>query len=216
MALPVCSDPRGPAFCIDKSCPARDATGRHIVVVEKEDLGRGLQDRLGTGKTGNSAPTQLPVSYTVPVQPPAPKVIDNPMLFELDNEWVGGNVNFYTKAPGVEPAFYAEPSQELIIAKIEGGRKRDIYIVVKGNLRIEYGKHIIRSGSKLLGIGVDSDLKLQRAITKGLITITQQPKFEAVDIRYLGRKDETRTSIGISSSNLATVIFQVINYINEA
>jgi hypothetical protein len=209
MALPICSDPRGPAFCIDRGCPARDATGRHIVVVEKEDLGRGLQDRLGSKPLTVETPL-----FTDPRKLPAPQYIDNP-LFDLDNEWIGGNINFYAKAPGVEPAFYAEPNQELIIAKIEGGRKRDIYIIVKGSLRVEYGKHIIRSGSKLLGIGIDSDQKLQRAISKGLISITQQPKFEAVDIRYLGRKDETRTPIGISSSNLSTVIFQIINHINE-
>lgn len=209
--VPKCSDPRGPLYCNDPDCPARDETGRHIVTVQSSDLGKGLQDRLN--KKTQPKPAPKIANPTPPAQLAAP-TIQEP-LFDIDAEWVGTVVNFYYEAKGAEPAFYADQGQEVIVAKIEGGRKRDIYIVAKGSLRIVYGKHIIRTTHRLVSIGIDSDKKLQRAISKDLIQITSQPKFEAVEIRYLGRKDETRTPIGISNPSLSTVIFDIIKYVNE-
>lgn len=207
--LPKCSSPKGPLYCNDAECPARDKTGRHIVQVKTKDLSEGLQERLaGKKPTTNVKPAPLRQSEDRKVETQQP-------LFDIDAEWTSATVNFYYEAKGAEPAFYAEQGQEPIVAKIENGRKRDIYIVSKGNLRIEYGKHIIRSTTKLISIGVDSDKKLHRALARGLIMITNQPKFEAVEIRYLGRKDETRTPIGISSPNLASVIFESIKYLND-
>ena len=209
--IPVCSSPKGPLYCTDKNCPARGSDGNHIVMVQSEDLNKGLQDRLAKrqppARPSSPAPTAMPARTQ--------NVSEQQTLFDMEDDWIGGNLNFYSLAMGVESAFYAEPNEEPIIAKLEGGRKRDIYIVVKGSLRIEYGKHIIRTTSKLLSIGINTDKKLERALAKGLIKITQQPKFEAVDIRYMGRKDESRTPIGISSTNLATVIFETVRYINQ-
>ena len=209
--VPKCSDPRGPLYCNDPECPARDENGRHIVTVQSSDLGKGLQDRLN--KKTQPKPIPKIANPTPPAQLSAP-TIQEP-LFDIDAEWVGTVVNFYYEAKGAEPAFYADQGQEVIVAKIEGGRKRDIYIVAKGNLRIVYGKHIIRTTQRLVSIGIDSDKKLQRALAKDLIQVTAQPKFEAVEIRYLGRKDETRTPIGIASPNLSSVIFDIIKYVND-
>ena len=210
--VPKCSDPRGPLYCNDPDCPARDETGRHLVTVESSDLSKGLQDRLNK----KPAPVPAPKTVTNPTPPAqlAAKTVQEP-LFEIDAEWIGTVVNFYYEAKGAEPAFYADQNPEVIVAKIEGGRKRNIYIVAKGSLRVVYGKHIIRTTHRLVSIGIDSDKKLQRAIAKDLIQVTSQPKFEAVEIRYLGRKDETRTPIGISNPNLASVIFDIIKYVNE-
>lgn len=208
--MPKCSSPKGPLYCNDAECPARDKTGRHIVQVKGTDLGEGLQERLASKKF-----VKPPAVATVtPVNVLKQETSQEP-LFDIDTEWVGGGINFYAKAKGVEPAFYAEQGSEPIVARIEGGRRRDIYIIAKGTLRVEYGKHIIRSAAKLISIGIDSDKKLHRAIVRGLIVIANQPKFEAVDIRYLGRKDETRTPIGISSPNLASAIFETLKYLND-
>lgn len=209
--VPKCSSPKGPMFCTDKSCPALGKDGRHIVVVPKQDLEKGIKERLEQKRS--SPPVTNVKSYATTN---SLKNKSNELaLFDLTSEWMKASVNFYVKAKGAEAAFYAEPGVEQIVAKIEDSRKRDIYIVLKGNLRVEYGKHIIRSGSKLIQIGITNDAKLQRAISKGLIEITQSPKFEAVEIRYMGRKDESRTPIGAASTNLATVIFDTIKYIND-
>ena len=207
--IPKCSDPKGPLYCNDSECPARDETGKHIVTVQSSDLGKGLAERLNKKPP---VPAQKPTPTPVAILS-APTTQET--LFDIDAEWIGAVTNFYYEAKGAEPVFYAEQGQEVIVAKIEGGRKRDIYIVAKGPLRVIYGKHVIRTTHRLVSIGIDSDKKLQRALSKDLIQITAQPKFEAVEIRYLGRKDETRTSIGISSINLASVIFEVIKYVNE-
>lgn len=207
--VPKCSSPQGPMFCTDKSCPALGKDGRHIVVVPKQDLEKGIKERLEQKRSSVQNTVSKPYASTT-------KNTSNELaLFDLSSEWMKGSVNFYVKARGAEAAFYAEPGIEQIVAKIEDSRKRDIYIVLKGSLRVEYGKHVIRSGSKLVQIGITNDAKLQRAISKGLITITQSPKFEAVEIRYMGRKDESRTPIGSASTNLATVIFDTIKYVNE-
>lgn len=210
--VPKCSDPKGPLYCNDPECPARDETGRHIVTVKNPDLGKGLADRLNKNKPTLTA--SIPKITPTPAAQLAAPTVQEP-LFEIDAEWTDAVVNFYYEAKGAEPAFYADQGQEVIVAKIQGGRKRDIYIVAKGNLRIVYGKHIIRTTHRLVSIGIDSDKKLQRAIAKDLIQVTSQPKFEAVEIRYLGRKDETRTPIGITNPNLASVIFDIIKYVNE-
>lgn len=207
--IQVCSSPKGPLYCTDKNCPARGSDGNHIVMVQSEDLGKGLADRLARKQM-----PPRPTSSTAPKAQPKPQPVAQ-TLFDFGDEWIGGNVNFYARSIGMEAAFYCEPNEEPIIAKIEGGKKRDIYIIAKGSLKVEYGKHVIRSSSKLISIGINSDKKLERAIAKGLITITQQPKFEAVDIRYMGRKDESRTPIGVSSSNLGTVIFETIRFVNS-
>jgi hypothetical protein len=209
--VPKCSSPKGPMFCTDKTCPALGKDGRHIVVVPKQDLEKGIKERLEQ-KRSTSTPLQTAgKSYA----PASNTKNDELALFDLTSEWMKASVNFYVKARGAEAAFYAEPGIEQIVAKIEYSKNRDIYIVLKGNLRVEYGKHVIRSGSKLIQIGITNDAKLQRALSKGLITITQSPKFEAVEIRYMGRKDESRTPIGPASPNLATVIFDTIKYVNE-
>lgn len=210
--VPKCSDPKGPLYCNNPDCPARDETGRHIVTVQSSDLSKGLQDRLNKKTTPAVFPA--PKNKPTPAAQLATPTVQEP-LFDIDAEWIGTVVNFYYEAKGAEPAFYADQGQEVIVAKIEGGRKRNIYIVAKGNLRVVYGKHIIRTTPKLLSIGIDSDKKLQRAIAKDLIQITSQPKFEAVEIRYLGRKDETRTPIGIANPNLSSVIFDVVKYLND-
>lgn len=201
-----CSSPKGPLYCTDKKCPARDKDGNHIVMVHSEDLSKGLQERL--------AKKQVPSRPVVNVTPKAEATLSQ-TLFDFDNEWYDGGVSFATSCLGMEAAFHAETNVEPVVAKIEGGKKRDVYIVAKGTLRIEYGKHIIRSTSKLVSIGINTDKKLERAVAKGLITITQQPKFEAVDIRYMGRKDESRTPLGISSGNLATVLFETMKYLSQ-
>lgn len=210
--IPKCSSPKGPLYCNDADCPAKDETGRHIVQVKSQDLGEGLQERLAGKNPAPKKPTVKP--EPTPAAELSKPTIQSP-LFEVDAEWTGATVNFYYEAKGAEPAFYSEQGQDVIVAKIEGGRRRDIYVVTKGQLRIEYGKHVIRSTTKLISIGIDSDRKLHRAIVKGLITIANQPKFEAVEIRYLGRKDETRTPIGISSPNLSSVLFETIKYLND-
>jgi hypothetical protein len=179
-------------------------------MVQSADLNKGLQDRLAKRQ-----PPQRPSSPAPTAMPARSNSQSEDTLFDIEDEWVGGNINFYARSVGMEAAFYAEANEEYVVAKIEGGRKRDIFIVAKGTLRVEYGKHIIRSSSKLISIGINTDKKLERALAKGLITISQQPKFEAVDIRYMGRKDESRTPIGISSGNLATVIFEAVRFINQ-
>jgi hypothetical protein len=181
-------------------------------MVQSEDLSKGLADRLARKQM-----PPRPTSASTPRAQPKPQAssTQTQTLFDFEDEWVGANINFYARSIGMEAAFYCEPNEEPIIAKIEGGKKRDIYIIVKGTLKVEYGKHVIRSSSKLISIGINSDKKLERAIAKGLITISQQPKFEAVDIRYMGRKDESRTPIGVSSGNLGTVIFETIRFVNS-
>ena len=210
--MPKCSDPKGPLYCNDPDCPARDETGRHIVTVQSSDLSKGLQDRLN--KKAKPAVTPTPQHKQTPAAQLAIPTVQEP-LFDIDAEWIGTVINFYYEAKGAEPAFYADQGQEVIVAKIESGRKRNIYIVAKGALRVVYGKHIIRTTQKLVSIGIDSDKKLQRALARELIQITSQPKFEAVEIRYLGRKDETRTPIGISNPNLSSVLFDVVKYLND-
>lgn len=210
--MPKCSDPKGPLYCNDPDCPARDETGRHIVTVQSSDLSKGLQDRLN--KKAKPAVTPTPKHKQTPAAQLAIPTVQEP-LFDIDAEWIGTVINFYYEAKGAEPAFYADQGQEVIVAKIESGRKRNIYIVAKGALRVIYGKHIIRTTQKLVSIGIDSDKKLQRALARELIQITSQPKFEAVEIRYLGRKDETRTPIGISNPNLSSVLFDVVKYLND-
>lgn len=209
--IPKCSDPKGPLYCNDPECPARDETGKHIVTVQSTDLNKGLAERLNK---------KTPTASTPKIVNPTPAAVlsaptSQEPLFDIDAEWIGTAVNFYYEAKGAEPAFYAEQNQDVIVAKIEGGRKRNIYVVAKGPLRVVYGKHVIRSTHRLISIGIDSDKKLQRALAKELIQITAQPKFEAVEIRYLGRRDETRTPIGINGTSLASVLFDIIRYVND-
>lgn len=207
--IPQCSSPKGPLYCTDKNCPALGKDGNHIVMIQSEDLGKGLQERLAKKQPTSSLPLR-PTS--TPTATPSPSRT-NPSLFDIPEVWLNGSISFYADSIGMDSVFYAEPNEEPIVARIEGGRKRDVYIIAKGTLRVEYGQHVIRTSSKLISIGINTDKKLERAINKGLIQVVQQPKFEAVDIRYMGRKDESRTPLGIASTNLATVIFESFKYL---
>lgn len=214
MAIPKCINPRGPLYCNDPACPALDETGRHIVTVASTNLSKGLQERLNKKPLPPAKPKTKTTQKTT--QKTAPQAVTSPEpLFDMDAEWVDSRVNFRYDANGAEPAFYAEQGNDVIVAKINGGKKRDVYIIAKGALRVIYGTHTIRTTAKLISIGIDSDRKLQRALDKELIKVASQPKFEAVEIRYMGRRDETRTPIGVNSSNLATVIFETIKYLND-
>lgn len=220
MTTPKCINPKGAKYCIDENCPARGPDGRHIVVVKenddlKSDYLKKFSSKGGvTGQYNNKKP--LPKPTGVQTFTPVPSHETDSTLFDINDEWFSGNVSFYIKAVGAEAVFYADPEEEsTIVCKIDGGRKRDIHIVAKGNMRVKYGTHTIRSSKQLQSIGVNSDTKLQRAVAKGLIEVLSQPKFEAVEIRYMGRKDESRKAIMPSSNNLAELIFKTIKYLNE-
>ena len=215
MPVPKCVNPNGARYCVDPKCPARDSEGRHLVPTS-------LSDDLTNISTKGLPSATIKAKKPIPnpnkpfsLEQPKPHETDTP-LFDLNEEWMGVTINFYIKAAGAEPVFYASPQEEsTIVARIESTGKRDIYIIAKGNLRIKYNNHIIRSSQQLISIGITNDARFQKAVAKNIIEVLQTPKFEAVDIRYLGRKDETRTPILPTASNLASLIFDVVKYLNN-
>jgi hypothetical protein len=213
--LPKCVNPNGARYCVDPNCPARDAQGIHLVPTTSSN---DLTSISTKGLPSSTIKAKKPIPTTTSsfsLEKPKPHESDMP-LFDLNEEWMGATINFYIKAAGAESVFYASPSEEsTIVARIESSGKRDIYIIAKGHMRIKYNNHIIRSSQQLINIGITSDARFQKAATKNIIEVLQTPKFEAVDIRYLGRKDETRTPILPVSTNMASLIFEVVKYFNN-
>jgi hypothetical protein len=210
--LPKCSNPRGAKYCADPECPARDKMGNHIVVAS---IGNDLDKSFALSK--NKPMPAKPKPLPTPQYVPAPKPHETDItLFDDNSDLIGSEVYFNQDAVGTHPVFYCNPNEEYIIAvKLSWARKKDIHIISRGAMRIQYGTHIIRTSKQLITLGINSDLKLARAVSKNLITILQEPKFEAVHIKYLGRKDETRTQILPSNSNMAELIFQSIKYMQQ-
>lgn len=210
-----CVNPRGARYCADPNCPARDENGNHIVATS---LGNDLTDGLKLNKPAPTVPQKPytpPKQTQLPLTPVKPHETDVP-LFDDDSEWVEANISFYVDAVGVNPLFYCDPKEDYtIVAKISYERKKDIYIICKGNMRVQYGTHIIRSSKQLKSIGINTDMKLRKAVEKNLITVLQEPKFEAVHIRYLGRKDETRTTVSPASPYLHELIFTSVKNIQQ-
>lgn len=221
MSVPKCVNPKGAQYCIDENCPARGADGRHVVAVSSsEDLNTDYKEKFSyrnptVAKYGNTKKPLPTPTGTQKLEPIGQHPTDT-TLFDINDEWFGGSINFYVKAAGLNPVFYVEPDAEsTIVARVEGGRKRDVYIVAKGNMRVKYGNHVIRSSKQLISIGVNSDSKLNRAVSKNLIEVLQVPKFEAVDIRYLGRKDESRTPILPANQSFSELLFAVVKHLND-
>lgn len=212
--LPKCLNPRGAKYCADPDCPARDKLGNHIVVAS---IGNDLDKSFSLNKKNPPPPKpklQTPNPQYVP-QTMKPHETDV-QLFDDNNEWVGAEIFFYNDAVGVHPVFYCEPNEQYtVVSKLSWERKKDVYIISRGSMRVQYGTHIVRSSKQLISIGINSDLKLEKAVSKNLITILQEPKFEAVHIRYMGRKDETRTPVLALTSNLSELIFNSIKYIQQ-
>jgi hypothetical protein len=210
--LPKCSNPRGAKYCADPDCPARDKLGNHIVVAS---LGNDLDKSFSLNK--KPAPKPKPETPTPQYVPPTMKPHETDVqLFDDNSEWVGSEIFFYNDAVGANPVFYCEPNEEYtVVAKLSWERKKDIYIISRGAMRVQYGTHVIRSSKQLISIGVNSDLKLAKAVNKNLLTILQEPKFEAVHIRYMGRKDETRTPVLPLTSDLSALIFSSIKYMQQ-
>ena len=210
--VPKCINPNGAKYCVDPNCPARDSDGNHLVATAKTDDFNVAGKPLPSPIKHKKPIPQTTYNYNKQVKPHE----TDTTLFDINEEWMGATINFYIKAAGAESVFYCNPSEEsIIVARIESKGKRDIYIIAKGNMRIKYNNHIIRSSQQLISIGITSDARFQKAVEKNIIEILQTPKFEAVDIRYLGRKDETRTLILPSSINIGSLIFDVVKYLNS-
>lgn len=210
--LPKCVNPRGVKYCADPDCPARDKLGNHIVIAS---LGNDLDKSFSLTKKP-AAPVKPQTPNPQYVQPTMKPHETDVQLFGDNSEWVGAEIFFYNDAVGVNPVFYCEPNEDYtVVAKLSWERKKDIYIISRGAMRVQYGTHVIRNSKQLISIGVNSDNKLSKAVTKNLLTILQEPRFEAVHIRYMGRKDETRTSVLPVTSNLAELIFNATKYTQQ-